>query len=320
MIWFIVHKLIRLIMIMIVVTAMTFFMVDILPGDAAYQIAGADAGVEQVERIRKDLGLDENAFVRYKKWLFRAARGDLGESLFARGMVLQAIVSRLPVTIELLVFSVLISLAMALPCGVMCAYKSNSFIDKAFSSTAFGMMAVPVFVMGILLIYVFSIHLQWFPATGFTPLSAGPAANIKSLVLPAFTIAAVEWVPLMRVLRSDMISTLQENYILMAKSKGLPPSHILFRHALQPSSLTLITVLGIQIGHLFGGAMIVETLFALPGIGRLLVGSIFGRDYPMVQGCILFTTIAYVLINFTVDILYAFLDPRIRTQRVGING
>lgn len=320
MIRWVMHKLLRLCLIVIVVSAVTFLMVDLLPGDAAYQIAGPDGGREQIETIRAELGLDENLIVRYKNWLFRAAMGDLGESLFLRRMVHEAILSCLPVTLELLFLSVSISLVMALPVGVFCAYRRDSFIDRIVSSAAFSMMAVPVFVMGILLIYIFSIHLQWFPATGFTPLSEGLAANVKSLVLPAFTIALVEWVPLMRVLRSDMITTLQEDFILMAKSKGLPSSHILIRHALKPSSLTLITVLGLQIGHLVGGAMIVETIFALPGLGRLLVGAIFGRDYPMVQGCILFTTVAYVLINFTVDMLYAFLDPRIREQGVGING
>ncbi|MCP4021102.1 MAG: ABC transporter permease [Desulfobacteraceae bacterium] len=320
MIKLIAKKLLRLFFILIAVTAITFFMVNLLPGDAAYNIAGPDSTAEEIENIRKDLGLNENVVVRYLNWLFKVVKGDLGESLLARGLVSRAIVSRLPVTIELLVLSVLLSLMLAIPFGVICAYKPGSLIDKAVSSTAFGMMAVPVFVMGIALIYIFSIHLRWLPATGFSPISAGIFANIKSLLLPAFTIAMVEWVPLMRVLRSDMITTLQENYILMARSKGLPAPYILFRHALQPSSLTLITILGLQIGHLFGGSMIVETIFALPGIGRLLIGSIFGRDYAMVQGCILFTTIAYVIVNFAVDMLYAFLDPRIRKQMVDGHG
>ena len=287
---------------------------DLLPGDAAYQLAGTEASLEDIEQIRKDLGLDKHIAVRYMNWLINVARGDLGSSLFVQGMVFPAIMSRLPVTIELMLLSVLISLMLAIPCGILCAYKPGSIIDKAISSTAFGLMAMPVFVMGIILIYIFSIKLKWLPAIGFVPISAGLFVNIKSLLLPAFTIAMIEWVALMRVLRSDMITTLQQDYILMAKSKGLPTSHILFRHALRPSSLTLITILGLQIGHLLGGAMIVETIFALPGIGRLLVVSIFGRDYAMVQGCILFTTLAYVLVNFIVDMLYSFLDPRIRKQ------
>lgn len=307
-------KLAYLFFILIAVSAITFFMMDLLPGDAAYQLAGTEASLEDIEQIRKDLGLDKHIAVRYMNWLINVARGDLGSSLFVQGMVFPAIMSRLPVTIELMLLSVLISLMLAIPCGILCAYKPGSIIDKAISSTAFGLMAMPVFVMGIILIYIFSIKLKWLPAIGFVPISAGLFVNIKSLLLPAFTIAMIEWVALMRVLRSDMITTLQQDYILMAKSKGLPTSHILFRHALRPSSLTLITILGLQIGHLLGGAMIVETIFALPGIGRLLVVSIFGRDYAMVQGCILFTTLAYVLVNFIVDMLYSFLDPRIRKQ------
>ncbi|MCP4719620.1 MAG: ABC transporter permease [Desulfobacteraceae bacterium] len=307
-------KLLRLFLVVFTVTALTFLMVNLLPGDVAYTIAGQNASSEDIENIRKELGLDDNIVIRYVKWLSRVAAGDLGDSLLSRGPVRQAIMSRLPVTIELLFLSVIFSLIMAIPLGIFCAYKQGEFIDKILSAAAFGMMSLPVFVMGIVLIYIFAIHLKWLPATGFTPVSYGFFANIKSLLLPAFSIAIIEMVPLMRVLRSDMISTLQEDYILMAKSKGLPPSHILFRHALKPSSLTLITILGIQVGHLIGGSMIVETIFALPGLGRLLIGSIFERDYAIFQGCILFTTFGYVIINFVVELLYVVLDPRLRKE------
>jgi len=168
--------------------------------------------------------------------------------------------------------------------------------------------------MALVAIYLFSIQLRWLPATGYTPFFDGPWANIKSFVLPALSIALIEWVVLMRVLRSDMITTLQQNYILMAKAKGLPPWKILIGHALRPSSFTLITVFGIQIGRLLGEAVIVETIFALPGIGRLLINAIYARDYLMVQGCVLLITLGYVTINSVVDLLYAILDPRIRTE------
>lgn len=309
-------KLLRLFLVVLAVTAITFLMVNLLPGDVAYTIAGQNATLEDIENIRKDLGLDENIVIRYAKWLAKVAEGDLGDSLLSKGPVFKALMSRLPVTIELLILSVFFSLSMAIPLGILCANKQGGFVDKILSSTAFGMMSIPVFVMGIVLIYIFAIHLRWLPATGFTPASYGLWANIKSLILPAFSIAMIEWVPLMRVLRSDMITTLQEDYILMAKSKGLSTSHILFKHALKPSSLTLITILGIQIGHLIGGSMIVETIFALPGIGRLLISSIFERDYAMLQGCILFTTFGYVMINFVVDMLYVVLDPRLRKELV----
>jgi peptide/nickel transport system permease protein len=187
-------------------------------------------------------------------------------------------------------------------------------VDKTFTSIAFATMSVPVFVMAIVLIYLFALKLPWLPATGYVPLSDGLWPNIRSFLLPALSLAMVEWVALMRVLRSDMISTLKEDYILMARSKGLPAYHILIRHALRPSLFTLITILGMQIGNLIGGALIVETIFALPGIGRLMVGAIYGRDFLMVQGCILFITVAYVIVNSIVDICYFALDPRIRRE------
>jgi peptide/nickel transport system permease protein len=173
------------------------------------------------------------------------------------------------------------------------------------------MMSTPVFVMALVLIYLFAVRLQWLPATGYVPLNESLLLNIRSFILPALSIALVEWVPLMRVLRSDMITTLQKDYILMARSKGLPVYQILFKHALRPSLFTLLTILGLQIGHLIGGALIVETIFALPGVGRLLVDAIFNQDTNLIQGCILVISIAYVVINFIVDILYTVIDPRV---------
>jgi peptide/nickel transport system permease protein len=179
-------------------------------------------------------------------------------------------------------------------------------------------MSIPVFVMAVVLIYLFAVKLRWFPATGYVPLTDGLPGNLRSMLLPALSIALVEWVPLMRVLRSDMIATLQEDFILMARAKGLPTRTILFRHALRPSLFTLLTIFGIQIGHLIGGTVIVETIFALPGIGRLLVGAIFNRDFTVVQGCVLLITVAYVAVNFLVDLSYVVLDPRLRKEGPGV--
>lgn len=309
------RKLLRLAAVVFAVTALTFLMVDLLPGDVAFDIAGTDATLEDVEAIREELGLNKNLFVRYAEWIADAACGRFGKSLRTHEPVLEAIFSRLPVTVELMVLSQIFALILAIPAGIISACKARTVVDKSVSSAAFAMISVPIFVMALVLIFLFALRLKWLPATGYTPLSAGFLANIRSFVLPALSIALVEWVPLMRVLRSDMIATLQDDYILMAKSKGLPALHILFRHALRPSSFTLITIFGLQVGNLIGGALIVEQIFALPGIGRLLIAAIYGRDYPMVQGCILFIAIAYVTINFAVDIMYSVLDPRIRTEK-----
>ena len=305
-------KLFRLFAVMMAVTSITFVMVDFLPGNVAYEIVGQAASAEDIEAIEKELGLGRPLIIRYGSWLAHVATGDLGKSFRTHEPVWDAILSRLPVTIELMVLSQVIALAAAIPLGILCAYKSRTIIDSWLSAIAFGMMSIPVFVMGIVLIYIFAIKLRWLPATGYIPLSDGIWENLKSFVLPSLSIALIEWVTFMRVLRSDMIATLQEDFILMAKAKGLPAIHILFNHALRPSSLTLITILGIHMGHLIGGALIVEIIFALPGIGRLLIDAIFSRDTAMVQGCILFISIAYVSINFMVDGLYAILDPRIR--------
>jgi peptide/nickel transport system permease protein len=293
---------------------MTFLMVNLLPGDVADMIGGQAASQEDIKAIRKGLGLDRNILVRYVTWLGDLFQGDLGQSYLTQESVLHVILTRLPVTVELLVISQIFTLLLALPAGVFSAYRNGSLPDRLISISGFATLSIPSFVMALVGIYVFAIQLCWLPATGHTPFSYGFWANIRSFILPALSIALIEWVVLMRVLRSDMITTLQQNYILMARAKGLPPWKILLHHALRPSSFTLVTVLGMQIGRLLGGAVIIETIFTLPGIGRLLVNAIYARDYMVVQGCILLITIGYVVINTIVDILYHILDPRIRTE------
>jgi peptide/nickel transport system permease protein len=311
---FIWKKILWLVLVVLAVAALTFLMVNILPGDVADMIGGQGASPEDIEAIRKDLGLDRNILVRFVSWLGDLIKGDLGQSYLTGEPVLHIILSRLPVTVELLVISQLFTLLLALPAGIFSAYRSGSFFDRLISIGGFATLSVPSFVMALVGIYLFAIQLHWLPATGYTSLEYGFWANIRSFILPALSIALIEWVVLMRVLRSDMISTLQQNYILMAKAKGLPPWKVLLHHALRPSSFTLVTILGIQIGRLLGGAVIIETIFALPGIGRLLVNAIYARDYMVVQGCILLITVGYVAINTIVDILYHILDPRIRTE------
>ena len=307
-----IRKTANLVVVTLCVTWATFLTVDLLPGDAAHEIAGPTATPAEIGEIRQRLGLDRPILLRYLTWVAGVCKGDLGVSPITQERVLTAIAGRLPVTVELMLFSQILALALALPCGIVSAYRANSGLDKAIGTAAFGFMSVPVFVMSLVFIYLFAIRLRWFPATGFIPLSQGFWPNLRSLTLPGLSIALVEWVPLMRVLRSDMIATLKEDHILVARAKGLSDRHILFRHALPPSLFTLITLLGIQVGHLIGGALIVEIIFSLPGVGRLLVGALYGRDVVMVQGCILLITLSYVGINFLVDSLYAVLDPRIR--------
>lgn len=310
-------KLLKLFLVILSVSALTFLMVDLLPGDVAFTIAGQGATIANVEEIRENLQLNQNVFIRYAKWLGNALQGKLGHSFQNEEPVIDALVQRIPVTIELVIISQIFALILAIPFGIISAYKSGTIIDKVINTAAFSVMSVPVFAMSLLFIFFFSIKLNWLPATGYVPWTEGFFANLNSIILPGLSIAIVEWGPLMRVLRSDMIATLQEDFILMAKSKGIATHQILIRHALRPSCFSLITIFGLQIGHLIGGAVIVESIFALPGIGSLLISGIYGRDYLIVQGCILFITISYVFVNFIVDILYFVLDPRIRSRNMG---
>ncbi len=307
-----IKKLARLAAVVLAVSAVTFLMLNTLPGDLAHVIGGEAASAADVAAIRRDLGLDRSIGLRYLAWLGRTLTGDLGRSYVSFEPVATALRERLPVTIELIFISQVLALLLALPAGVLSAHRCGSLFDRGITATAFATLSIPSFVMAFLLIFCFALRLDWLPATGYAPLTAGLGANLRGFLLPAFSIALVEWVPLMRVLRADMIQTLREDFIRMARAKGMPTWRILLRDALKPSSLTLITIVGLQIGHWIGAAVIIETIFALPGIGRLLVTAILSRDYLMVQGCVLVITVAYVLINTLVDLLYAVLDPRIR--------
>lgn len=312
---FIGRRLVYLLPVLLAVTLLTFLVASLLPGDLATTILGDQATPEKVAALRAQMGLDLPIWQRYGIWLWDVLHGNLGRSFRTGETVWDAVTARLPVSLELMVITVVLALAIAIPLAILCAVKSGSAVDRFFTGLAFGKLSLPPFMVAILLIYLFAVELNWLPATGWVPFHEDPVGNLRSFVLPAVTLAFAEWPVLMRVLRSDMIATLQEDYIAMAKAKGLRPARILLVHALKPSSLTLVTVAGINIGRLIGGALIVETIFALPGIGRLLVGAIYARDFIILQGVVLFVAAGFVLVNFIVDMLYAVLDPRIRHGR-----
>jgi peptide/nickel transport system permease protein len=312
MLLFVARRLLYLLPVLIAVSLLTFLIASLLPGDLAYVILGDQATPEKVEALRHDMGLDQPILMRYLGWLGHLVQGDLGRSFRTGQTVLQAVTERAPVSFELMLFAEVIGLAIGVPLAIVCAARSGGPFDRFMTGTAFGMLSVPTFLSAILLIYLFAVQLRWLPATGYVPLTEDPLANLRFMVLPSLTLALAEWPGIMRVLRSDMIAALQEDYIALAKAKGLKPSRILFVHALKPSSLTLVTITGINIGRLIGGAVIVETIFALPGIGRLLVGAIATRDLIILQGVVLLVAAGFVIMNFIVDLLYAVLDPRIR--------
>ncbi len=312
MLGFVARRLLYLLPVLLAVSLLTFLIASLLPGDLAYVILGDQATPDKVAALRHDMGLDQPVWWRYLSWLGHILEGDFGRSFRTGQTVLQAVAERLPVSLELMFFAELAGLVIGVPVAIACAVRSGGAFDRIMTGSAFGMLSVPTFLSAILLIYLFAVELHWLPATGYVPFAEDPVANLRFMVLPALTLALAEWPGIMRVLRSDMIATLQEDYIALAKAKGLKASRILFVHALKPSSLTLITITGINIGRLIGGALIVETIFALPGIGRLLVGAIYTRDLIILQGVVLFVAGGFVVMNFVVDMLYAVLDPRIR--------
>lgn len=309
------RQLLRLVAVLFCVTLVTFLIVNILPGDVTIVILGTLATPQDIAGLRADLGLDRPMLVRYFDWLGSALSGDLGRSYRNGEPVAQAIADRLPVSLELMVLAQLVALGIAIPVALLSVRKPGGLFDRLSASAAFGFLAMPNFMLGIVLIYLFSVTFDLLPATGFSPLSEGLWDNLESMILPALTLGLVEWTVLMRVLRSDLLTTLKEDFILLARAKGLPPWRVLLQHALRPSSFTLITILGLNIGGLIGGAVIVEQIFALPGVGRLLLGGIFNRDLILVQGTVSFIAAGFVIINFLVDMLYAVLDPRVRHVR-----
>ena len=265
--------------------------------------------------MHHELGLDLPIWGRYLRWLGGVLQGNLGRSYLTGQTALGAVTERLPVSIELMLVAEGIGLIVGIPLAIWCAVRPEGAADRIITGITFGKLAVPSFMVAVLLIFVFAVELRWLPATGYVPFLDDPLGNLRCFALPALTLASGEWPVLMRVLRTDMIATLQEDYIALARAKGLRAARILFVHALKPSSLTLVTVAGINIGRLIGGALVIETIFALPGVGRLIVSAIYARDYVILQGGVLFIAAAFVLVNFAVDMLYAVLDPRIRHGR-----
>ena len=302
---------------LLVVSFLTFLLTSLLKGDPAVVILGPEGAKDPaaVAAVREDLHLDDPLPVRYVNWLGDAVTGDLGRSYRTGQEVTDAISERLPVTVEVGGLAIVLALATAIPLGTLSAFRAGGLADRIITGTSFGLLAVPSFMMAILLIWILAETLGWLPATGWVRLTDDPIENLRTAIMPALALAIGEFAVYTRLLRADMITTLQQDSITMARAKGIPTRRILFRHALRPSSFSLMTVVGLQVGAIIGGAVIVETLFALPGVGRLLVDSILQRDLIMVQGVALVIAISFVVINFIVDLLYTALDPRIRHGR-----
>lgn len=305
-------KIAYLIPVLFAVTLLSFLLIKLLPGDPAINILGTSAQPAAVKALDHHLGLDRPLPAQYLTWVSHAASGDLGRSYQTQQTTLQALKQRLPITLELVILSQLLALGLAIPIALMAASRPGGIVDRVSTSVSFAFIAVPHFILGVLLVFLFAVKFHLFPATGYTPLTANLGRNLRSVALPVFTLGMSSTAVYLRLLRTDLIATLQQDFISMAKAKGMTNWFILLRHALRPSSFSLLTVFGLQFGSLIGGTLVVEIIFALPGVGSLAVQSIFQRDYLVVQGTVLLIAVAYVLVNFLVDLLYTVLDPRIR--------
>ena len=301
-----------LVPVVIAASILTFGLLSALPGDAAVAGLGTDFTQEQLDTRRAELGLDDPLPVRYFNWITGAVQGDLGRSALTNQQVSELIKERAPVTFQIMGMTMIIALVFAIPLGVSTAYKAGSYYDRIVSAVTFGLLSIPNFVMALLLIIFVAVELGWLPASGWTRFSEDPLGSLRSGLLPAMALAMGIIAVLTRLLRTDMISTLQDDHVVLARSKGLPTAQILFRHALRPSSFSLMTVLGLQLAALISGSVVIEEIFALPGLGRSLFGAVRQQDLMVVQGLVLLLAIIYVLVNFIVDMLYSFLDPRIR--------
>ena len=310
------RRLAHVVPVLLIVSFGTMMLVNLAPGDPAYTILGESATAEQVKALHEQLGLDDPLLTRYFSWLGDVLTGNFGTSIRTHLDVGHVIMQKLPVTLELAVLSLLMALLIAIPVGVYAAYRADRVFDRTTQVGTSFLVANPSFVIAIFLIYLFAVQLRLFPVSGWVPFSSNVSENLRFAFLPALTLALAEIGVFVRLLRADMVATLQEDYILAAKGKGLSSRAILVRHALRPSSFSLLTLAGLSFGRTMGGALIVESVFGLPGLGNLLVQSIEVKDTAMVQGVVIFIALSYVLINTLVDSLYSWLDPRVRALEV----
>lgn len=296
------------------ISLLVFGMMRMIPGSFVDVLIGigTDITAEQRAAIEQAYGLDQPLPVQYALWLKNVARGNLGASLRTGAPVSGEILRRLPVTLELTLFAVVLALAFGIPAGIASAMRQNALSDAVVRVTGLLGLSVPNFLLATLLILAVSLYVPIFPTTGYAPPSAGLVANLKSLFLPAFSLAVGAMASIMRMTRSSLLEELRRDYITVARSKGLRERVVIVRHALRNSLIPVVTVVGIWAGYLLGGTVIIEDIFALPGIGRLALNAIYQRDYPLVQGTVLFIAFAFVLVNFVTDLMYGFLDPRIR--------
>jgi len=309
---YIVRRVLSTIPVMAIVALFVFSLLYIAPGDPAAIIAGDQASPADVDRIRESLGLDRPYLIRFGEWFWNVINGNLGVSIFTNLPVTKMIQQRLEPTISLMILTLILSVGIAVPMGVLAAAKQGSWIDRIVMVLAVFGFSVPVFVVGYLLAYFFALQLDWFPVQGYTPIANGFGPWLSNLVLPSIALGGVYIALIARITRATMLEVLSQDYVRTAKAKGVGNRTILFLHALKNAAVPIVTVIGIGVALLIGGAVVTESVFAIPGLGRLVVDAILRRDYPVIQGVVLLFSFVYVLVNLGVDLLYTVFDPRIR--------
>jgi peptide/nickel transport system permease protein len=309
---YLIRRVLATIPVMAVVALFVFSLLYIAPGDPATIIAGDQASPADIERIRISLGLDRPFLVRFGAWVWDVVHGDLGSSIFTNLPVTHMIAQRVEPTVSLMMITLVISLAFAIPLGVVAAWKQGSWIDRFAMILSTAGFSVPVFVVGYVLAYVFALQLDWVPVQGYTPISEGVWPWFLNLILPAAALGMIYMALIARITRATMLEVLSQDYIRTARAKGVGQRAILFVHALKNAAVPIITIVGIGFAALIGGAVVTESVFAIPGLGRLTVDAILRRDYPVIQGVVLMFSFVYVLVNLAVDLFYTLFDPRIR--------
>jgi peptide/nickel transport system permease protein len=311
---FTIRRLLISVPVLVLVSLMSFAVIWLVPGDPAAVFLDVSATPQQLAQVRHQLGLDQPFYLQMLAWYGRILHGDLGQSILLNRSVAQAIIERLPVTLSLAALSLVFAVLMGVAAGLLAAMRHQSWADQSLMVLALLGLSIPEFWFGLMLIFFFAVRLHWFPAGNFVPISESFSGWWHSLAMPAFTLAAVQMGFIARMTRSAMLEVLRQDFIRTADSKGLPWSIVVTRHGLPNALVPILTVIGIVTGGLLGGAVVVEQVFSLPGVGRLVIGAVLSRDFPVIQGTLLFVAVIYLAINLIVDILYAVVDPRVRLE------
>ncbi|MGH6689178.1 MAG: ABC transporter permease [Gammaproteobacteria bacterium] len=309
---YVLRRLLAVIPVMLVVATVAFVLIHLAPGDPASVIAGPYASPDDIAKLGRQLGLDEPLPMQLVRWYGRLLQGDLGNSIFLRRPVTEAIVDRLEPTLLLTTWATLIAVLIGVPAGIVSARHHNSAVDQSLMGLALVGLSIPNFLLGLLMILVFGVWLGWLPVAGYVPLDSGVWLNLRSLVMPSLALGLVQSALIARITRSSMLDVLREQFVLTGRAKGLTERVVVYKHALKNAIIPTLTVIGITFALLIGGAVVIETVFNIPGLGRLIISAVLRRDYPVVQGVVLLIALTYTAVNLLVDLAYLAVDPRVR--------